>query len=282
MVAISNDNPRYPGVPLNVPPFEWTDDLTYFDSMMGALSRPERKGMFLGIALLDGMNAIFLSTVVASILVNVKARRYPFNCFLLYSMTVDTIHALFSSITSMMSVAEGTISSVGMCKVQSVSIVFGVTANSWVNALVAIEVFKMLYYSNRRQRYFPPTRWTVAGRCMAAYLYALLLAIVGGLNFQNLPYKTVLNVGGVFCLPIPYDHTSSFVSLLVFYPAAMVIPFLIVSAVTAIILRRGYLPPQGNKKRTLAIYFFRLFAVFAFFWMLDVGCYSLVDWSIHG
>lgn len=149
-------------------------------------------------------------------------------------------------------------------------------ANSWLNALVAFEIHRLLDFSDRRLRYFPPSDRALICKALGVYLFAAFLASWSVVAFPWLPHKTN-SVDGMVCIPVEFDRASTLFFWLAFYPVLVAIPLICVVWVTWNIKRRDLLPPTG-KKREISIFFFRIVVVFVAIWipaslaLYVVGC----------
>ena len=160
---------------------------------------------------------------------------------------------------------QGHIMSETWCRFQSFYVVFGISANSWLNAVIAREVHRMLRHSHQRKRYFPPKLRTITLQAFAVYAWTALCSILPTLNISWLPYKTALEAGAV-CVPVEYNVASTVFFFCAFVPFLAVGPLFYVCWVAQDVMRKGLLPITG-RTRELAIYFVRLIFVFVCMWL---------------
>jgi len=108
------------------------------------------------IALFVGSCSLIL---FLSILSSPKARRNPFNVYLLYLAVPDFVFSLSCGVTCLLNAWNGEYWSAWMCNFQDWYCVFGIGANMWLNACVTRELHTMLKFSHGRKRYMSPTHW---------------------------------------------------------------------------------------------------------------------------
>ena len=131
--------------------------------------------------------------------------------------------------------------------------------------MIARQLNMMLSSASRFQKYQPPSRRRVAVEAMCTYLYALFVATLGMFDAGWFPHKTRLVIGA-HCVPLDYDTESTIFFYCVFTPLAFGLPLAYVSWVAFQIWRQSLLPPSG-RRRILAVFFFRLAAVFLVMWL---------------
>jgi hypothetical protein len=143
-----------------------------------------------------------------------------------------------------------------LCHAHSFVLVFTLTANSYLNALIAREVYDLLAKSHVRQRYFAPTRRTVTQNAVVVYTTALILAALGIADLPILPLRTGA-IEGLFCAPRGYDTPSTYFWWFVFLPLLNGIPSAYIVGCIYQVWKYHMLPPPG-RRRTVAVYFFRI------------------------
>jgi hypothetical protein len=254
--------------PLNLPTirvWEIDENSTHYDKMIAAPSDEEMKLMWIIWSLIMGVVAVFTGVVFVAILLDKKARKNPFNVYLLCLMVPDILMSLLCFITCWLNAATGYFYSEGLCYSQSFYFIFGIGANSWLNALIARQLYNLLEGARHFRRYKPPTRKMVVVDALKVYAFAVFVAAWGIIDQPWWPHKTGL-VLGTACIPIDYDTASTIFFYCVFFPALMGIPMGYVMYVLYMIQKHDLMPPTG-KRRLLALYFFRLAAVFVFMWL---------------
>ena len=270
---------------LDDPPLRrWELNATH-DRFDYARATPSEEALRIQFSLLAGINLIVAAAcgiVMVAILKSPRVRRNPFNLYLLFIVIPDFIASASCFLTCIMSAPEGTYYSEAMCGWQSWYLVFGFTANCWMNAVIARELYRMLTSSQAYQHYQPPTRRQVIRQAMAVHIYAMSWAFLGTWNIVWLPHKTIVR-SGFACFPMEYDFASTLFYWLVFTPAFLAIPLFYVLFVSIQLWRRQLMPPPG-KRRRLVWYFARLIAVYFGMWFpMMVVCSigsntNLSDW----
>ena len=156
-----------------------------------------------------------------------------------------------------------------MCRFQSWYLVFGLSANAWVNALIAREIHKLLQSSRRMIRYQPPTIKQAAQRCLLAYAFCAFLGMWCILSIDWIPLKVDTQFG-FFCHPVENDLKSSLFLYLVFFPCYVLIPYMYAFWVLYDIVWGSKLLPPRGRRRQLTVYFFRIIFVFLLMWTPSV------------
>ena len=152
-----------------------------------------------------------------------------------------------------------------MCQWQHFYLTFGVGANTWLNAVLAHQLHKMLYFSHCRRRYHPPSRRTVALQAMAVYSFCAFLACWGFINQPWFPYHIQVS-SGLGCVPVEVDKASTLFHWLLFFPLFCVIPIIYIAWVCYDIYHRQLMPPTPDK-RYMFIYYGRVILVFFIMWL---------------
>lgn len=153
--------------------------------------------------------------------------------------------------------------SVPECHWQSHTVIFGITSNAWMNALVAKQIHSMLVHTKACRHYEPPHRIRVIQQCCMAYVFALFLSFLP--LVPKIPFKTGL-ILGVGCLPLQYDGLSSLFLYVVYFPLAVGIPMLYVVWIAYDIFRRDLIPPVFGRAKHLLFFFARIVLVYIFCW----------------
>lgn len=104
-------------------------------------------------------------------------RRSPFNLYLVFMMIPDLIMSGFCAFTCIgNAITRGALMSHGMCYFQSWYVVFGFSGSSWMNALIAAEVYRMLQHPftfSGAAIYQPPTLSRISRDSLAVNLCSL-------------------------------------------------------------------------------------------------------------
>ncbi|CAJ1957827.1 unnamed protein product [Cylindrotheca closterium] len=237
---------------------------TVFDNLKAAPSDEILHIQWMLYITLLAIAAVFMASVFCAILLDKKCRRNSFNTYLLYLTAPDLAFTASCIITCSLNVSTGAFYSDASCTYQSFYCVFAIASSSWLNAILAWQLHKMLYCSNRAIRYHPPTRFRVSVQSLSVYAWSGFVASWAAWGADWWPIRNGL-YSGVLCLPMPYDQTSVIFFYSVFAPCVFVIPLLYISYITFDTLRHRLLPPLKQRK-TLMI-FFRLVLIYFVFWL---------------
>ncbi|OEU05879.1 hypothetical protein FRACYDRAFT_257659 [Fragilariopsis cylindrus CCMP1102] len=120
------------------------------------------------------------------------------------------------------------------------------TANIWMNAVVAYEVFDLLKKSHQGERVKPPTIKKATIQGMTVYLYALIIFLAH------------------FFLDGKIDMT---IAAPIYFMISAGFPIVYLCCICTIIWYRGLVPSLGGRLRELSLYFFRIIVVFLVFWL---------------
>lgn len=183
-------------------------------------------------------------------------------------MFPDFVFTFTCVFTCLISAGRGHYASPNMCNFQAVYISFGLSANAWLNALTASEVYKLLRSSHLRKKYFPPKRKHIAYKALAIYVFCILL---GCLSLMSGQMMSPMSISGLYCFAGTHDRASDLFFWLVFAPLSIGIPYLYVFWVVFDVTVRSKLLPAKGKRRELSIYFFRIFFVFYVMWLPTIA-----------
>jgi hypothetical protein len=245
--------------------WELNENSTRYDNLVAAPSDEELKLYWLAWAGITSFVGISCLLIFLGVLSSRKARRNPFNVYLLYLMVPDIMFSLLCAITCTLNAVKGEYWSSWMCNFQQWYCVFGIGANAWLNAVITHQLHTMLRFSHQRRRYKSPTRIHVTKQALAVYFYCAFLGTWGLIDNENFPFHTGLP-SGLACLPIERDTQSTIFFWLCFFPLFVGIPVVYVAYVCHDVLVRKLLPPIGQR-RTLVVHFFRLILVFLIMWL---------------
>jgi hypothetical protein len=170
--------------------------------------------------------------------------------------------------------AAGHYVSQGMCLWQSWYIIWGVSTNAWLNAVVMFEIHRMLKSSRIRKRYFPPTKRRVNWNALYVNLWTAFVASWGLYSFPWLPHQTSV-LGGLTCNPVQHDPKSTLFLWLCFMPCFFLVPYFYAVYVAVDVWKNNLLPPKG-RRRFIAIYFFRIVAVLVVMWGPVIICFFIL------
>jgi MFS family permease len=206
--------------------------------------------------LLFFFSAVIL-VVFLGIITNRKARKNPFNKYIIFLAVPDFCFSFLCAITCLASALNNGYSSWEMCQLQVAYLNFGAAANAWLNGVVCLEVYKLLRSSRIRKRYFPPSDRYVylsASACFAVALIPALLPLLGQTS-EWLPEPGIQ--AGFVCTVAEQSWKDTLCWWLVIAPLAFAIPYAFASYVFYdVVIRSKLLPPKG-KRRELTVYFFR-------------------------
>lgn len=169
--------------------------------------------------------------------------------------------------------------SVTWCHWQSHVVMFGISANAWMNLVVAHEILKMLVWTKACRRYGPPSCQAVLRQACIVYIYTLFLSFVP--LIPSLPIKTG-SVMGVGCIPAQYDGLSTLFLYAVYAPLLVGIPLVYVLWVAYKVWRRDLFLQEssdGCRARILFIYFARIVVVFVLLWLPSLVFFFTFDVS---
>jgi hypothetical protein len=263
--------------------WEITANSTRYDRARAAPSDEAMRNAWTVWSVAFFLFAAFNIFVFAGIVSSRKTRRRPFNLYLLYLMLPDIIYTLFCAIQCATLVANTGFATPSDCHWQSFYLVFGLTANSWLNGVIANELYRLLSFSSNRRKYNPPTLKAVTRKSLLVYLYSILLAGMGCMAYPWWPHRTDLQ-NGLVCLPMDFDTTSTILFWTLFFPFMSAIPLVYCVVVAFVVYRKGLLPPKG-KRREITIYFYKITAVFLIMWLPGVFIFYVLSgvtiWAIY-
>ncbi|CAB9526160.1 expressed unknown protein [Seminavis robusta] len=231
---------RVPDDPLH----QWEIDESH-DRFQWKLAWPGDRNLYLQFALLATINAVVAVAcliLILSLLRYRKVRRNPFNLYILFTAIPDFMTSFLCFFTCSLSAAKGRYYSEWMCSFQAFYLTFGFTANCWMNAVIAYEVYRLLRLSSRRERYLPPTRTQVYRQVAVVYIYATFWSLLGVWKIPFLPHDTLL-LYGIACFPHEYDQASTIFYWVLFIPAFM------------------------GRRRELALFFGRVIVIYFGMWL---------------
>jgi len=150
-----------------------------------------------------------------------------------------------------------------MCQFQAFYLTSTIAANNWLNLAVARELHSLLCASRSFRKYEMPSTKRVMFTALSVYAHSCFIAswALWADRFDNFPHRTV-NFSGMACLPLEYSRESSIFYYSVYIQFLAGIPFFAIFGMGFHIWYRNLMPPTG-RRRTLAIFFGRIMAVFA-------------------
>ena len=249
-------------------PLSWNDlneNSTRYDYFEAAPSDAEVVRYWFSWSTVAFAMGAFSFLVFLTIVTNRTIRRKPFNLYLIYLTIPDFLFSILCGITCLMNAVNGEYWSHWMCNWQQFYVVFGFSANCWLNAIIGRQLHTILLNSRNCQRYQIPSTRTVTKQALAVYAWSILLGGLGVIEAPTYPHESGL-ASGLACLPIEgRSVASSGFFWLCFFPLFAGIPILAVLWICWDVYRRKLLPPSGQR-RLLSIYF-RLILVFLIMWV---------------
>ena len=245
--------------------WELNENSTRYDAIVAAPSDEALMHYWWTWAVVATMVGIASLILFLGIAFSPKARKNPFNLYLLYLSIPDFIFSLSCGITCLLNAINGEYWAAWMCNFQQWYCVFGIGSNAWLNACVVRELYKMLWFGYNRRRYTSPSLHFVSQQALVVFLFMGFLGTWGVIEAPHWPYHAGAP-SGLACLPIEVDHASSLFFWLVFFPLFTGIPSVYIIYVTYRIWRYKLIPPTG-KRRLLTVYFGRLIFVFYIMWL---------------
>ena len=245
--------------------WEINENSTHYEKLIAAPSDIEMKYMWIFWSLIMALVAVVTGYILLAILLSKKARKNPFNGYLMGLMVPDFLMSFMCCITCWINASTGHFYSIEACYFQSFYFIFGIGANSWLNCVIAGRLYKLLYDSQHFRKYEPPTYKQVGLHTICVYIWAAFVASWGIIDVDWLPHHTRL-VLGTACIPMDYSTSSTIFFYVCFFPCLMGIPLVYVIYVLYQIKKQNLMPTVG-KRRILTVYFLRLAIVFVVMWL---------------
>ncbi|CAB9505164.1 expressed unknown protein [Seminavis robusta] len=248
---------------------ELTENSTYYEALVALPSDETMNQMWLIWSVLLLAIGIYSAIIFLPVAFTKKVRTKPFNLYLIFLMIPDTTGTLLCGANCLANYLAGEFAGgAATCYFQSFYLISWISINAWLNALITRKLLAMLQSSNHFIRYQPPTLLQVTKECLLVYLWCFFVASWGiyGAAWEWWPHHTIFRLA---CIPGPVDDTSMVFFYVVYFPCLVGIPFCYVLYASFRIWREGLLPPPG-RRRTLAIYFFRLAFVFIVMWVPSI------------
>lgn len=233
-----------------------------------SFAAPSDETLQLMWSLWSGFFFLFSAVILVVFMAMVRSKRVrqqSFNLYLIFLVFPDLLFVFLCASTCLYLAINPGYEYPIICRIQSFYAVFGLGANSWLNAMIGMEVHRMLRESHQGIRYQPPSLWQVRRNSLCCYLFTILFALCGWFR-ETLPLWPTVAQNGILCLPGEYNQTTTIFFWIFGVPLLIVIPLVYVAYVSLDVLCHKLLPPSG-RRRELAIYFFRILSVFVIFWM---------------
>eukprot|EP00977_Amphora_coffeiformis_P015107 scaffold4420_cov187-Amphora_coffeaeformis.AAC.2 len=209
------------------------------------------------------ISAVWTMLVFMAIILSKETRQNSFNVYLIMLMIPDLYYNGGCAIQCLWNAQLGHVKSVAFCQWQSHMVIFGITANAWMNGLVAHQIHKMLVCTKSCRQYHPPSCKTVIKYSLIVYLYALVWSFLP--LIPKIPFKTGV-ILGVGCIPTQYDGLSLLFLYCIWVPMAVGIPLSYVLWAAYGIWRKDLIPRDIGRAKHLLIYFARIVLVFIVCW----------------
>lgn len=163
------------------------------------------------------------SLVIIGVLRSKSARRNSFNLYIAALCLPDFIFSFFCTFTCLLSALSGHYyGGARGCAWQSFYVVFGFAGSMWMQAVIAIEIRRVLRCSHELITYQQQTPRSVILQAGVVYALALFLAVWPHLPL-GLPIEENL-AQGLACLPLPYNVPSELFLWLVFLNVGAFLP----------------------------------------------------------
>ena len=159
--------------------------------------------------------------LMIAILSSPKARRTPFNLYIVGLMVPDFVFMFCCGITCALNSSQHGYVSSAMCDWQSAYLVFGVGASCWMNGLVSLELYGLMRTAATMQPYFGKSARAVSLQCLAVYAWAGFVA--SWTLWDVLPHQAFYT-RGLLCAPTEYSVVSTYFFWFAFIPAVAGIP----------------------------------------------------------
>lgn len=238
-----------------------TSNSTRYDRFIAGPPAEEARIMWIIWSSLSGVIALFCIVVFLGIITSPKIRQSAYNVYVLFLIAPDVLFNISCCITCAINASLGYYVSYRMCQWQTWYVMFNFTANSWMNAVIALELYRLLKDCQIIHHYKPPSLKSALIKGGAVYVYAAFVASWPLLGM--VPYNAT---AGLACLPLEESLESTLVFWLVLVPAFFGIPFLIFLYICYNVYTRKLLPSHG-RARQLFLFFSRLTLVFVGMWL---------------
>ena len=205
-----------------------------YDRVRAQPTNNELRIMWLLAAIVTVCLSIGVGVIYMGIITSRKARKNPFNKYLLFLGLPDVFYSCLCAITCFMNYSQGSYTSWNMCQFQVFYLYFGASANSWLNAVIAYDVYRLLRSSSIRKRYFPPTDYQVYRNTMVCYCIAMLTGsmpiIASKLHWDDY-FPTPGLQAGFACQATEQTTTSTITFWFILAPLLFIFPYMYVTYV---------------------------------------------------
>lgn len=239
----------------------WWQHYACCDTAEGS-SAPLSRRFYVGEAVRIALASISLTLgliLTLGILSSKTARKRSYNVYLLGVALPDLILNCFAIVLGSRSLRELNVS----CPATQWTIHFYAAANTWVNGLIARQVFVLLKNSKRRKRTSSPRLRRVFIEMSGVALFAIAAGV----------WAVFAICRGIFDF-VTNPRTAALVtSLTLFFIVGP--PFLYLMYVCFRVWKDSLFPRHNSRTRTLALFFARIVICFVVFWVPAVLLFSL-------
>lgn len=162
---------------------------------------------WLTFAVLAEISAAASALVIFVVLTRPELRSQTFNKFLVGLAVPDFVFSFLCGWTCLAHlVHRAWFGGAPMCSIQSVYVVYGLTASLWAKATSAAELHRLASCAVRAKVYRPLSARVTAARLVSVHIGALLFScmqLVPGMPIEAGAHR------GLFCFPIEYDLAST-------------------------------------------------------------------------
>ena len=242
---------------------------TRYDRLRAAPSDDDLRIMWTSISAVLFLVGVLTFVVLLGILTAPrKVRNNTFNTFLFFLVIPDFIFSACCCLTCFMNAVRGQYFSHLMCRFQHFYLVFGIGANAWLNALVALQLYRLLRKSRfpiYKKQYKIPTPRDATRQSLLVYLFVSALACFFYIPNEN-DALAIISHKGMFCMAGEVNLTSSFLFWGFVFPLVVLIPLVIV-VWTYFQVHRYQMLPKTGRRRTLTLFFTQLILIFIVMWV---------------
>jgi len=247
-------------------------DASHYDWLVAAPSDDVLMEAWYIFSISSLVTSLSCLVLIVTILASPKLRSRTFNVYILFLTIPDFFFSFMCSITCFLNIKVGKFYSDFGCQFQSWYCAFSWSASMWMNVLIAHELFILLKIIASGSRLKQRSKRMRVIQIVCVYAFSAFVS--SWTLIDPLPHRA-RPVSGLACLPTEYDKNSSLFFWLIYIPAILGIPFIYITTLICIVLKRHLLPYEGNC-RYLAIFFVRLLLVFIVMWLPAVILIYLV------
>ena len=204
----------------------WRSDINIstasrYDLVRASASPADLQIMWAIWAVLSFIAAAVTGTVFVAVIASQSARSAAFSLYVATLMLPDFLYAICCLITCILNHMNHGYVGAAHCEWQSIYLTFGSLASTWMNAVVAREVYTLVSKTARLETYVPRTPRTVLLQAAGVYTYAAVMASLT--TWGVFPHQANVQ-GGMVCIPTEYSLAATLFGWLVFIPLAFGLP----------------------------------------------------------